>query len=73
MPSEAISGGKIKLSVFLGWVCAFFSFSPDPTLTPCLKISETMATFPVTGWVQSQAAVQKHPSGQQMARMELKG
>lgn len=31
-----------------------------------------MATFPVTSWVQSQAAVPKHPSGQQMAPMELK-
>lgn len=31
-----------------------------------------MVTFPVTSWVLSQAAVQKHPSGQQMAPMELK-
>lgn len=58
------------LSFLIGFV--LFSFSPTLPLTPFLKISQTMATFPVTGWVQSQAAVQKHPSGQQMAVIELK-
>lgn len=72
-PSKAVHSRKVKLSSFLIRF-APFSLSPSDSPPPCpsLKISQTMVAFPVTSWVLSQAAVQKHPSGQQMAPMELK-
>lgn len=71
-PSKAVHFSKVKLSSFLIRFAPFSLSPPDPTPAPFLKISQTVVTFPVTSWVLSQAAVQKHPSGQHMAPMELK-